>query len=238
MKMILSFLPLCLLSIPCFCGSVKADESSPAASPKVNPAINAYYLNADLERWIRIFENPTREVYRERFRIIQAARPQPGMRVADVGAGTGFFTMLFARAVGPSGRVYAVDISENFLREIRRRAAVEHNVDNVETLLNDQHGIGLAEGSLDLVFISDTYHHFENPQSMLASISAALRDDGELILVDFRRIQGLSSPWVMRHVRANKDEVVEELSNAGFVLVEEEDFMRENYFLRFRKGSG
>jgi SAM-dependent methyltransferase len=212
-------------------------ESAAHRQPAVNPAINAYYRDADLDRWKFIFESPGREVFRERFRIVQAVGPTPGMRVADVGAGTGFFTMLFARAVGPAGRVYAIDISENFLSEIRRRAREEYHVDNVETVLNDQRGIGLPADSLDLVFLCDTYHHFEYPRQMLASISAALRDGGQLVLVDFHRIQGVSSPWVMSHVRANREEVIEELNDAGFKLAGEEDFLRENFFLRFRKRS-
>jgi ubiquinone/menaquinone biosynthesis C-methylase UbiE len=207
-------------------------------SPAVDPSINAYYLDADVDRWKFILETARREIYRERFRIVQAVRLQPGMQVADIGAGTGFFSMLFARAVGPGGRVYAVDISETFLEEIRRRAFDEFHVGNVETVLNDQDGIGLPDDSLDLAFICDTYHHFEHPQRMLASLSAALRDRGELILLDFRRIQGESSPWVMSHVRANREEVIEELLKAGFVLSGEEDFLRENYFLRFRKRPG
>jgi ubiquinone/menaquinone biosynthesis C-methylase UbiE len=210
-------------------------ETGAQTAPAVDPAINAYYEDADVGRWKYTFENPGREIFRERFRIVQAVGPVPGMRIADIGAGTGFFSLLFARAVGPAGRVYAVDISPAFLEEIRRRAAEEYHVENLETVLNDQHGIGLPEDSLDLAFLSDTYHHLEHPQRMLASIASALRDGGELVIIDFRRIPGVSSPWVMSHVRLGRDEVIEELKAAGFALVGEEAFLRENYFLRFRR---
>jgi SAM-dependent methyltransferase len=202
--------------------------------PAIGPEINAYYENADVEHWQEIFERPGREVFDRRFEILNAIGVYPGMTVADVGAGTGFFTMLFARAVGSFGKVYAVDISESFVADIERRAA-EYRVDNVETIVNDQKDTGLPADSVDLVFLCDTYHHFEYPRSMLSSIARALKDDGELVIIDFRRIQGVSNPWVMSHVRANREEVTKEVLEAGFSLVEDLDLLRENYVLRFSK---
>ena len=70
---------------------------------------------------------------------------------------------------------------------------------------------------------------------MLDSISRALREDGELLVIDYRRILGMSSPWIMSHVRVGEADVTEEIRSAGFELVEKHDFLRENYFLRFRK---
>lgn len=219
------------LSPPCL-----AEAEPPAQeAPAVDPSINAYYENADVARWRYVFESPAREVFAHRFRIVQATLVEPGMTVADIGAGTGFFTVLFARAVGPAGKVYAVDISERFLDYIRWRAAEEYRVDNVQTIQNDQQGTGLPPDSVDLVFMCDTYHHLEQPRAMLDSIAAALREDGELVLIDYRRVPGVSSDWVMSHVRAGKDEVIAELMEAGFDLIEEQDFLRENYFLRFLK---
>jgi ubiquinone/menaquinone biosynthesis C-methylase UbiE len=228
---------LACLTLPFALPWAAAAEPAAREAPAVSPEINAYYKDADVARWKLVFESPLREVFDKRFRIVQAARVQPGMVVADVGAGTGFFAMLFARAVGPTGKVYAVDISDNFLAYIRWRAAEEYHVDNVETLLNDQGGTGLPPDGVDLVFLCETYHHLEHPRAMLDSIASALRPDGELILIDYRRVIGESSDWVLTHVRAGQDDVMAELLEAGFVLVEEQDFLRENYYLRFRKRS-
>lgn len=207
------------------------EDPEPAA---VSPGINAYYQNAEMEAWQGIFERPGREVFDRRFEILKAIGVYPGMAVADVGAGTGVYTMLFARAVGRYGQVYAVDVSEGFVEGIARRAA-EYHVDNVEAIVNTQKDTRLPADSVDLVFLCDTYHHFEYPRSMLASIARALTEDGELVLIDFRRLQGVSSPWVMSHVRANQEEVTKEVEDAGFEAVEELDLLRENYILRFRK---
>ncbi|MGB5832520.1 MAG: class I SAM-dependent methyltransferase, partial [Thiohalocapsa sp.] len=111
--------------------------------------------------WRKIFERSGREVFDKRFQIIEALGIQPGMRIADVGAGTGLYTLLFARAVGPAGRVYAVDISESFVEAITKRA-IEYHVDNVVPVVNDQQNTELPPESVDLVFLADTYHHFES----------------------------------------------------------------------------
>jgi predicted methyltransferase len=156
------------------------------------------------------------------------------MTVADIGAGTGLFTWLFSDRVGPIGTVYAVDISEGFIENIDRKARAMGR-DNVIAVKNSPRDAALPKGSVDIAFVCDTYHHFEYPISMLASVRDALRDGGELVIVDFRKIPGLSSPWVMGHVRANRDAVVAEIENAGFGLRGESDLLRTNYMLRFVK---
>ena len=95
--------------------------------------------------------------------------------------------------------------------------------------------IGLPADAIDLAFISDTYHHFEYPQQTLASIHQALRSEGRVIIIDFRRDPRISSNWVMEHVRGNKAQVIQEMQVAGFRLVDDKPLMRTNYFLEFVK---
>lgn len=102
-------------------------------------------------------------------------------------------------------------------------------------MVNTGDQTGLADDSVDLAFVAATYHHFEHPRSMLASIYRALRPGGALIVIDFRKIPGYSSPWVVNHVRAGRETVIREIQSAGFELQGERDLLRRNYFLRFTK---
>ena len=205
-----------------------------AEEQSVRPGINSYYQDPDWQQWVNTFERSGREVYDKRHAIVDASGVKSGMAVADIGAGTGLFTRLFAERVGPGGRVYAIDISRPFIENILRTTA-DHGLTNVEGIVNSPRSVSLAPASIELAFIVDTYHHFEYPQSMLASIHKALQKDGRLVIVDFRRDPGHSSRWVMGHVRAGKDVVIEEISRAGFSLLEDRPLLRTNYYLVFRR---
>ncbi len=221
-RLLIWLVPLALLSPPLI------------AEQNVNPGINHGYQDPDVTRWRGVFERDGREIWDRRGDIVQHLRLRPGQVVADVGSGTGFFTVMIAREVGTSGRVYAVDIARNFVNATIERAR-DAGLDNVTGIVNDPHSVQLPAAGVDLVFISDTYHHFEYPESTLRSIQEALRPSGELVVIDFRRIPGVSHPWVQGHVRAGEPQVIAEIEAAGFELVEDLDFMRTQYFLRFRR---
>ncbi len=212
---------------------------APPAAPtpaEVPPHLNDEFRAPDLDvaRWTERFEREGREIYDQRHRIVEAAAVRPGMWVADVGAGTGLFTMLFAERVGPAGRVYAVDIAPGFLAHIEQRARAA-GWRQVRTVLGGERSANLPPLALDRVFLCDTYHHFEYPHEMLASLHRALKPGGELVLVDFRRVPGESSEWVLNHVRAGEEVFTAEIEAAGFQKVGRADFPRENYLVRFRK---
>ena len=207
-----------------------------AAREGADPAINRPYLDPDFAQWVKRFESPGREVYDRRAAIVAASGVKPGMRVADIGAGTGLFTLLFARAVGPAGQVTAVDISPTFAANIQRRAQIE-KLGNVSTRVNTQTDTGLPPASIDLAFVSDTYHHFEQPRAMLASIHRALRAGGSLIVIDFERVEGKSTAWVLGHVRTGKEQVIREIEAAGFRLAADTGLLKENFYLRFERGT-
>ena len=221
----LALLPALLLSVG---GAAVAQEKS------VNPGINDSYKEPDPAEFRKRFETESREVFAHRKKIVAAAKVKPGMAVADVGAGTGLFTRLFAKAVGPEGKVYAVDIAKNFLRHIEK-STKENGIENVETVLATGDSSNLRPESVDLVFISDTYHHFEFPQKTMTSIHRALRPGGRVVVVDFHRIEGVSSEWVLNHVRAGQEVFRKEIEAAGFRLVEEPKFLKENYYMTFEK---
>ena len=218
---------LTILAIPA-AGQQADDERS------VSPGINSYYRDPNWQQWVNTFERPGREVYDRRHAIVDASGVSAGDVVADIGAGTGLFTRLFAERVGPEGRVYAVDISDTFIRNIMR-AARRHGYTNIEGVVNNDRDVSLPAASIDTAFLVDTYHHFEYPVSMLSSMHASLKPGGILIIIDFRRDPRHSSRWVMGHVRAGKDAVIEEVTDAGFGLVDDLPLLRTNYYLVFRK---
>jgi predicted methyltransferase len=221
--------PLALLLL-----TLLLSPSAAAQEHSVRPGINRPYQDPDVARWVAVFERPGREVYDRRHAIVAATGVSRGMRVADIGAGTGLFTRLFAARVGPQGQVYAVDIADEFIENILRDARAR-GLDNVQGIVNGPRETGLPAGSLDLAFVCATYHHFEYPEDMLASLRTALRPGGELIVIDFRKMPGRSSRWVMGHVRAGKKTVIREVEAAGFEWVAEQPVLRANYFLRFRR---
>ncbi len=203
----------------------------------VRPGINANFLDPemDIQQWLGRFEIESREVFAHRQAIAQAAGIEPGNRVADVGAGTGFYSKLFAGIVGSQGWVFAVDISPKFAEHIVHQAE-ESGIDNLTVVLAPQKSISLPPDSVDVIFVCDTYHHFEYPVATLASMRRALRAGGTLVIVDFQRIPGKSSEWIMSHVRGGKSDFRREIEQAGFVFVDEPQVpgIKENYILRFR----
>ncbi len=221
--------PLCVLALLFTVGLPAAAQEN-----SIRPGINKPYENPDVKEFIRKFETEHREIYAKRKDILRNCQLKPGMTVADVGAGTGLFTRLFAEAVGPQGQVYAVDISPKFIEHIEKTCK-EAGFKNVKGIVGKSESAGLPEKSVDLVFICDTYHHFEFPLKMMASIHQALKPGGRVVLVDFHRIVGKSSERVLEHVRAGQEVFEKEIERAGFKKIGEEYLMKENYFVRFEK---
>lgn len=210
------------------------DPTPAAAAARVNEPFKREAL--DVDRWVEQFEGERREVFAARSAILAALELRPGEDVADIGAGTGLFVNLFARTVGPDGVVYANDIAPAFVAFIAERANAE-GLANVRTVLGEDRSSELAPGSVDVVFHSDVYHHFEYPAAMNRSLFQALRPGGRLYVLDFERIEGVGSPRRLEHVRAPKEVVIEEVEAAGFEFVREIELaeLEENYLLQFAR---
>ncbi len=206
-----------------------------AQEKSVAPEINKSFRKPDIADFKGKFEKEGREAFEHREAIVKACKLREGMQVADVGAGTGLFSRLFSPKVGVKGTILAVDISEDFLKCIQETAR-EQNLTNIQTVLCKQDSVELPDASVDLVFACDTYHHFEFPFKTLSSIHRALKPGGRLIVVDYHRIDGKSTDWVMGHVRAGLDVVEKEITSSGFKRVRElKDVLNENYMVEFEK---
>src|SRR5271163_3478046 len=138
-----------------------------------------------------------------------------GMVVADVGAGTGYMTLRMARRVGPTGKVYADDVQPEMLRRLRQNAAKE-KLTNIETVLGTEVDPKLPAGKLDLILLVDVYHEFSQPQKMLRRMREALKPDGRLVLLEYRK-EDPTIPIRPEH-KMSVQEVKTELEAEGFHL--------------------
>ena len=216
----------------------KQTIDAPRQKQSVKPGINATFLdpNLDVNAFVERFELESREIFGSRKQVLRELGIRPGEEVADIGAGTGFYSLMFATTTGPEGQVFSVEIASRFLEHIRERTN-EADIHNVTPVLSQFDNCNLPAESTDVVFICDTYHHFEYPDDTMRSVHRAMRDNGRLFVVDFERIPGKSREWILNHVRAGKETVIEEIQAAGFQLVREVPIhgFVENYMLEFRK---
>src|SRR5215471_4865939 len=211
--------------------SIRVAAQQPTITPTAKELNKAF--DADASQWTARFEHEGRAIYDKRYEILDAMHLKPGMNVADIGAGSGVFARLIAQRVAPGGMVYAVDISKNMIDHIAK-VAEQEKMPNLKAVLGDPHSPRLEPHSLDLVCIIDSYHHFEFPQDMLHEIGKALRPDGSLVLIDFKRVEGVSKEYILKMVRAGEGTFTDEFQNAGFDLVQRRDDMfDDNYLLRF-----
>ena len=225
-------------STPTDAGDQDGDQPEPDGDEvSVRPGVNdKYFADGAVKTWTDTLEGERREVIAHRDEIVGALELKPGMVVADVGAGTGAFLEPLALAVGPEGKLYAVDIVPSFLEHLRRRAD-EAGLGNVEVVAAGERDVMLPADSVDLLFVCDVYHHLEYPAAYLRTLHRALRADGRLVIVEFDKVPGKTTPGMMKHVRQDRATLLQEVGAEGFVLEREVDsvVLDENYMLVFRK---
>ncbi|MBL4619989.1 MAG: class I SAM-dependent methyltransferase [Marinicaulis sp.] len=223
------FAAICVLA---GCSGPTDQSTAPASSPA--PALDTGEVNLDV--WLERLEVGSRELYSAREAVVAAVRISEGDVVADIGAGTGLYTLLFADAVGPTGLVFAEDIEPLFLDLINRRVD-DLGFDNVTSVLGRNNHISLPKESVDIVFIADTYHYFNDREEVMRSVYAALKPGGALIIIDYNIAPGEQRPEHKSHVLFGKAGVISEMEFIGFEIVGEisVEGLDDNYFLRFLK---
>lgn len=232
---------ICVSGLPHAAGqeTPAAQESNDAKPKNLPEGINDSFLdpNMSVDDFVKRFEVESREVVACQAGILKALQLEPGMSIADVGAGTGLYIAPLSKLTGKDGKVYAIDIAPNFVKHLRQRVKAE-KLDNVEVVLCSDRHVNLKPNSIDRALICDVYHHFEYPTSSMKSILEALRPGGQLVLVDFHReIEGERREWMMNHIRAPLEVFKQEIVDAGFEFTKEVKVsgFKENYLLRFQK---
>jgi ubiquinone/menaquinone biosynthesis C-methylase UbiE/ketosteroid isomerase-like protein len=157
-------------------------------------------------------------------KIIDAIGAAPGMAIGEVGAGTGRMTMWLAERVGPSGKVYANDIDEERLDDLKKRCERD-GFDNVEIVVGETEDPKLPAGALDIVFMINVYHHLDNPVPLIRNILPSLKPDGVLAIVE---CDPDKVDWGEEEGCNRKADVKKELKEAGFEVVRIETFLNED----------
>lgn len=160
-------------------------------------------------------ERTEREQEEEPDKALDAIGINPGMVIADVGCGTGYFTRRMAKRTGPGGKVFAADIQPRMLESLKRFAAAE-KLTNIETILSTENDPLLPTGQLDLILMVDVYHEFAHPQTMLRHLRAALKPGGRMVLLEYRK-EDPEVPIRLEH-KMTVEEAKAEVEAEGFKL--------------------
>lgn len=186
--------------------------------------------HGDPAAYIASLEDPARDAYQKPDEVMKALALRPGEVVADVGSGPGYFTLRFARAVGETGRVYAVDVSPDMIRALEHRLR-DAGIRNVVPVLSEPDDPLLPDASVDRFVIVDTWHHIEDRPAYLALLKRMLKPGGEVVHIDFqKRDLPLGPPLEMK---ISREELVQQMEAAGFTLGAEHTFLPYQYFLVF-----
>jgi cyclopropane fatty-acyl-phospholipid synthase-like methyltransferase len=184
------------------------------------------------EEWIKTLDGPARVAGMKIDEVVSALKLQPGQTVADIGAGSGLFEVPLAKAVGPRGRVYAVEIDAGFFPEIRRRAAAAQ-MTNVETVLGKFTDPALPVRSIDLALFHDVIHHVENRAAYLKTLAAYLGPAGRIVVIDYEGGKGPHSAQPALEV--TREQLAGLMRDAGFAQIDDVKLFPDKYFLVFAK---
>jgi arsenite methyltransferase len=176
-------------------------------------------------------DDPEREERQKPEEVIRNLNLKPGFQVADLGAGTGYFTFRLAKAVAPGGKVFAVDRQEKMLEIIRSKNR-EAGLKNIKLILSQPDDPLLPENSLDLVLLVGVYHELEKPEKILSKIKASLKPEGELAVIDLKKSAPFGPP---RSIKKSALTVIKEIKACGFSLSRKLNFLAYQYFLVFKK---
>lgn len=179
------------------------------------------------EKWAKIFDDPARDEWQKPDEVIRALKLAPEALVADIGAGTGYFAVRFARAV-PKGRVYGVDTEPDMVRYLAERAKRE-GVGNLTAVAAQPNDPGIP-AAVDLAILVDTYHHVPDRERYFRNLQKSLKPKGRLAIIDFTLDSPVGPP---KRARIPADKVKQELARAGYKLVQEHAFLPNQYFLEF-----
>jgi len=211
-------------------GSGPRPGGSGSEPPGYDDSARARHRFENAARWSQVWDDPERDGWQEPQRVVDLLRTQPGMRVADIGAGTGYFNRYLSRAVGPDGVVYAVDVESTLVAHMRARAADEATP-NVRPILGAPDDPRIPVPRLDRVLLVDVYHHIDGRVAYFRRLRRQLDERSLVVVIDWLPGQLARGPDPQHKISA--EETMEEMRAAGYSVVERTD-LRYQYVLVFR----
>ncbi len=175
------------------------------------------------------YEGFRRDRWQHPEQVVQSLGIRAGDHVADLGSGGGYFTFRLAKAIGPSGRVYAIDVDAGLNDYVAARAR-EDGLDNVAVILAKYDDPLLPEGGVDLLFTSNTYHHIEHRAAYFSNARKYLRPGGRVAIVEYAG-KGWFDSWFGHYT--SSETIRGEMEAAGYRLQQEFDFLPRQHFLVF-----
>ena len=187
----------------------------------------------DINEYIHNLERPERDEFQKPDEVIQTLNLKQGMVVADIGAGSGYFTRRFSRAVGPTGTVIAVDVEQKMLDYNRQHISDLGPPSHARFILGKPDDPSLPAGTVDLVFLCNVYHHLEDTVAYIEKAKTALAPNGRIVVIDFFHDERSGKLGFSKHHLVPQERVRKDLHQAGFNLVREHTFLPRQYFLEF-----
>ena len=188
---------------------------------------------ADIKEYLEQLDHPERDQYQKPSQVVEALGLKPGMAVADLGSGSGYFTRRFVVAVTDSGMVYAIDVEQEMLTYAKESLVHLHVPFTAEFILARPDSPKLPTDSVDLIFVCNTYHHLENRATYFSNVKSALKPGGRIAIIDFYHDDRSGPLGFPKHHLVPHDTVVTEMTEAGYKLLREHTFLPRQYFLEF-----
>ncbi len=217
--------------IPTLVTLALAQAGATAQNSLLHSTQDVVRLHQDPKAYIAHLDDPHREAYQKPDEVVAALHLKKGEVIADIGAGSGYFTFRLARQVGDKGRVYAVDVNPDLVVHLNRRIR-DLNVRNVVTILSAPDDPLLPDASVDRFFMCDTWHHISGHPQYLSKLKKMLKPGGQVILVDFKKAKTPVGPPM--EIRIDRADLVREMETNGFCLAAEHEFLEYQYFLIFQ----
>ena len=187
-------------------------------------------LHNDSDAYIAMLEDPGRDSYQKPSEVLDALAIKTGETIADIGAGSGYFSLRMAQRVGEAGLIYAVDVNPEMVRYVNRKVR-DLGLQNHRSVLADPDDPLLAEDSVDRIFICDTWHHIGNQNEYLELLKKAMRPGGQVVMIDFKKKELPVGPPT--EMKVSREALIDQMAGAGFKLLEEHTFLPYQYFLVF-----